>query len=123
MKKVIYLFFPQYLFSRSFVLFVFNLLLFEGFADYIFRQPADTNVFSFNSYLLFVLAAPVQKTVVITPEEFNKLKAEGILKFPQPAAQRPVQIISSTAVANPTVQVDNEVVIPDSKGMLRKLVI
>ncbi|CAG2231936.1 unnamed protein product [Mytilus edulis] len=53
--------------------------------------------------------APVQKTVVITPEEFNKLKAEGILKFPQPAAQRPVQIISSTTVANPTVQVDNEI--------------
>ena len=54
--------------------------------------------------------APVQKTVVITPEEFNKLKTEGVLKFSQPTTtnvQRPLQVISPT-ISNPTIQVDKE---------------
>jgi hypothetical protein len=60
---------------------------------------------------LLYLLAPVQKTVVITPEEFNKLKTEGVLKFSQPTTtnvQRPLQVISPT-ISNPTIQVDNEV--------------
>lgn len=57
------------------------------------------------------MTAPVQKTMVITPEEFNRLKAEGKLRFSQPtsAMKRPLQVISPVTITNPTIQVDNEI--------------
>jgi hypothetical protein len=80
----------------------------------LFIKVIEVNLQLCRSYMLLVLIwsllyllAPVQKTVVITPEEFNKLKTEGVLKFSQPTTtnvQRPLQVISPT-ISNPTIQV------------------